>query len=117
MDGPVKNPNRTGCKTSRQLKFQQIQGSLLLVRKVALDQEAYANEAIGVKSLKIQGLSLCNEGVIVDGPVNNPSRTGCNACNRSPQYIEVSESSRLTVARKKGCTRSSSICMRMKLEV
>ena len=109
MDGPLKNPNRTGCKTNRQLKFPQIQGSLLLVLKVALDQVAYENEAIGVKSLKIQGLSLCNEGVIVDGPVNNPSRKGCNVCNRNSQYIEVSEGSRLTVARKKGCTSSSSI--------
>ena len=60
--------------------FRQIQGSLRLARKTALDQVTYENEARGVKSLKIQALSGCNECTIVDGPVNNPNRTGCNAC-------------------------------------
>ena len=35
-------------------KFPQIQGSLELARKVALDQLAYENKARGVKSVKIQ---------------------------------------------------------------
>ena len=35
------------------LKFPQVQGSLQLARKVALDQVAYENEARGLKSLKI----------------------------------------------------------------
>ena len=80
-DGPVKNPNRAGCnviETIRVLKFPQIQGSLQLARKVALDQVAYANEARGLKILKILGFSRCNEGTIVDGAVNNPNPTGCN---------------------------------------
>ena len=34
------------------LKFPQVQGSLQLARKVALDQVAYENKARGVKSLK-----------------------------------------------------------------
>ena len=60
------------------LKFPQVQGSLQLARKVALDQIVYENEARGVKSLKILGFSRCNEGTIVDGAVNNPNPTGCN---------------------------------------
>ena len=80
-DGPVKNPNRAGCnviETIWVLKFPQVQGSLQLARKVALDQVAYANEARGLKILKILGYSRCNEGKIVNGAVNNPNRTGCN---------------------------------------
>ena len=80
-DGPVKNPNRAGCnviETIWVLKFPQVQGSLQLARKVALDQVAYQNEARGLKILKILGFSRCNEGTIVDGAVNNPNRTGCN---------------------------------------
>ena len=80
-DGSVKYPNRAGCnviETIRVLKFPQVQGSLQLARKVALDQVAYANEARGVKSLKILGFSRCNEGTIVDGDVNNPNPSGCN---------------------------------------
>ena len=110
-DGPVENPNRAGCnviETIRVLKFRQVQGSLQLARKVALDQVAYANEARGLKILKILGFSRCNEGTIVDGAVNNPNRIGCQR-NRNYQCIEISPSSRLTSARKKGCTRSSSI--------
>ena len=60
------------------MKFPQVQGSLQLARKVALDQVAYENEARGLKILKILGFSRCNEGTIVDGVVNNPNRTGCN---------------------------------------
>ena len=60
------------------LKFPQVQGSLQLVRKVALDQVAYENEARGLKILKILGFSRCNEGTIVDGAVNNPNPTACN---------------------------------------
>ena len=77
----MKNPNRAGCnviETIWVLKFPQVQGSLQLARKVALDQVAYENEARRFKSLKIQGFSRCNEGTIDDGAVNNPNRTGCN---------------------------------------
>ena len=77
----MKNPNRVGCneiEIIRVLKFPQVQGSLQLARKVALDQVANANEARGLKILKILGFSRCNEGTIVDGAVNNPNRTGCN---------------------------------------
>ena len=77
----MKNPNRAGCnviETIWVLKFPQVQCSLQLARKVALDQVAYANEARGVKSLKILGFSRCNEGTIVEGAVNNPNPTGSN---------------------------------------
>ena len=49
-DEAVNNPNPTGCnviETISVLKFPQIQGSLQLARKVALDQVAYENEARG----------------------------------------------------------------------
>ena len=77
----MKNPNRAGCnviETIRVSKFPQVQGSLQLARKVALDQVAYETEARGLKILKILGFSRCNEGTIVDGAVNNPNPTGCN---------------------------------------
>ena len=77
----MKNPNRAGCnvfETIRVLKFPQVQGSLQLARKVALDQVSYENEARDLKILKILGISRCNEGTIVDGAVNNPNPTGCN---------------------------------------
>ena len=54
-DGSVNNPNPTGynvIETISVLKFPQVQGSLQLARKVALDQIAYENEARGLKSLK-----------------------------------------------------------------
>ena len=54
-DGPVKNPNRAGCnviETIWVLKFPQVQGSLQLARKVALEQVAYKNETKGLKNLK-----------------------------------------------------------------
>ena len=80
-DGAVNNPKPTGCNekaTISVLKFSQVQGSLQHARKVALDQIAYEIEARGLKSLKILGLSRCNEGTIGDGAVNNPNPTGCN---------------------------------------
>ena len=80
-DGPVKNPNRALCnviETIWVLKFPQVQGSLQLARKVALDQVGYENDARGLKILKILGFSRCNEGTIGDGAVNNPNPTGCN---------------------------------------
>ena len=66
--------NPTGCnviETISLLKFPQVQGSLHLARKVALDQIAYDNEARGLKSLAIPGFSRCNEGTIFYGAVNN----------------------------------------------
>ena len=75
----MNNPNPTGCnliETIRVLKFPQVQGSLQLTRKVALDQIAYENESRGLKSLKILGLSRYNEGTIDDKAVNNPKTIG-----------------------------------------
>ena len=49
-DGPVKNQKLSWCnviETIWVLKFPQVQGSLQLGRKVALDQVAYDNEARG----------------------------------------------------------------------
>ena len=60
------------------MKFPQVEGSLQLARKVALDQIAYEIEARGLKSLKILGSSRCNEGTIGDEAVNNPNPIGCN---------------------------------------
>ena len=80
-DGAVNTPNPTSCnvkETISVLKFPQVQGSLQLARKVALDQVAYENEAGGVKSLKMQAFSRCKEGTVGDGAVNNPNPTGCN---------------------------------------
>ena len=57
------------------MKFPQVQGSLQLARKIALDQIAYENEARG---LKILGFCRCNEGTIDDGPVKNPNLAGSN---------------------------------------
>ena len=77
----MNNPNPTGCnviETISVLKFPQVQGSLQLARKVALDQVAYENKARGVKSVKIQNFCRCNEGTIDDGPVKNPNYAGCN---------------------------------------
>ena len=57
----MNNPNPTGCnvkETISILKFLQVQGSLQLERKVALDQVAYESEARCLKSLKILGLSV-----------------------------------------------------------
>ena len=77
----MKNSIRDGCnviETISVLRFQQVQGSKQLARKVALDQIAYENEARGLKSLKILGFNRCNEGTIGDGALNNPNPTGCN---------------------------------------
>ena len=80
-DGAVNNPKPTGCyvkATISVLKFPQVEGSLQLARKVALDQIAYEIEARGLKSLKMLGLSRCNDGTIGDEAVNNPNPRGCN---------------------------------------
>ena len=56
----MNNPNPTGCnvkETISELKFPQVQGSLQLATKVALDQIVYLNEARGLKSLTILGFS------------------------------------------------------------
>ena len=77
----MKNPNHAGynvIETIWVLKFPQVQGSLQLARKVALDQAAYENETRGSKNLQILGFSRCNEGTIGDGAVNNPNPTRCN---------------------------------------
>ena len=80
-DGAVNNPNPTGCnvkETISVLKFPQVQGSLQLARKVSLDQIAYEIEARGLKSLRMLGLSRCNDGKIGDEAVNNPNPRCCN---------------------------------------
>ena len=82
--GTVNNPNPTRCnlkETISVLKFSQVQGSMRLARKVALNQIAYENETRGLKRSKILGFSRCNEGTIGDGAVNNPNPTGCNVIN------------------------------------
>ena len=82
----MNNPNSTGCNVIEiicVLKFPQVQGSLQLARKVALDQVAYTNEIRGLQSVKIQTFSRCNEGTIVDGSQQNSNRTGCNVIESS----------------------------------
>ena len=77
----MNNPNPTGCNVIENIsvfKFPQVQGSMHLARKVALDQIAYENEARGLKSLKILGFSRLNERTIGDEAVNNPNPIGCN---------------------------------------
>ena len=77
----MKNSIRDRCniiETISVLKFQQVQGSMQRIRKVAVDHIAYENEARGFKRLKIQGFSGCKEGAIGDGAVNNPNPSGCN---------------------------------------
>ena len=74
----MNNRNPIGCNVKDTIsisKFPQVQGSLQLERKVALDLVAYESEARGLKSLKILGCSRCNEGTIGDGAVNNPNPT------------------------------------------
>ena len=80
-EGAVNNPKPTGCnvkETISVLKFPEVQGTLHLARKVALDQIAYEIEATGLKCLKMLGISRCNEGTIGDEAVNNPIPTDCN---------------------------------------
>ena len=77
----MNNRNRAGCnviETIWVLKFPQVQGSLQLARKVALDQVVNENEARSLKILKILDFSRCNEGTIVDGAVYNPNPTDCS---------------------------------------
>ena len=76
----MKNSIRDGCnviETISVLKFPQVQVSIRLAIKVAVDQIAYENEARALKSFKILGFSRCKEGTIVDEAVNNPNPTGC----------------------------------------
>ena len=85
----MKNPIRDGCnviETISVLKFPQVQGSMQLVRKVAVDQIAYENETRGLKSLKMLGLSRYNEGTIGDEAVNNPNPTGYNVIETISVY-------------------------------
>ena len=82
------------------MKFPQLQGSLQLARKVALDQIAYENETRGVKSLKILGFSRCNEGTIVEGAVNNPNPTGSNVIETIIVLKFLQVQSSLQLARK-----------------
>ena len=80
-DGAVNNPNTTSCNVNETIsvvKFPQVQGSLQHARKVALDQIAYEIKARGFKSLKMLGLSRCNDCTIGDEAVNNPNPRGCN---------------------------------------
>ena len=82
----MKNSIRDGCnviETISVLKFQQVQSSLQLARKVAIDQVAYENEAISVKCLKIPAIRRSNKSTIVDGSVKTLNRTGMNPCNRN----------------------------------
>ena len=77
----MNNPNPNDClviETLSVYKIQQVLGSLQLARKVALHQVAFGSEARGLKSLKILGLSRCNDGTIGDEAVNNPNPRGCN---------------------------------------
>ena len=77
----MNNTKPAGCyvkATTSVLKFPQVQGSLQLARKIALDHIAYEIEARGLKSLKILGFSRCNEGTIGDETVNDPNPIGCN---------------------------------------
>ena len=77
----MNNPNPTGCNvkaTISVLKFPQVQGSRQHARKVALDQIANDIEARGLKSLKMRGLSRCNDGTIGHDAVNNPNPRGNN---------------------------------------
>ena len=99
----MKNPNRAGCnviETIWLLKFPQVQGSLQLARKVALDQVAYENEARGLKILKILGFSQCNEGTIGDGAVNNINPTSCNVIESNSVLKVPQVQGSLQVARK-----------------
>ena len=85
----MKNPIRDGCnviETISVLKFPQVQGSMQLARKVAVDQIAYENEARGLKSLKMLGLSRYNEGTIGNEAVNNPNRTCYNVIETISVY-------------------------------
>ena len=85
----MKNPIRDGCnviETISVLKFPQIQGSMQLARKVAVDQIAYENKERGLKSLKMLGFSRYNEGTIGDEAVNNPNRTGYNVIETISVY-------------------------------
>ena len=77
----MNNPNSNDCnviETISVYKFQHVLGSLQLARKVAVDLVAHENEAKSLKSLKILGFSVSNEGTICDGAMNNPNPTDCH---------------------------------------
>ena len=99
----MKNPNRAGCnviETIGVLKFQQVQGSLQLAIKVAIDQVAYENETRGLKILKMLVFSRRNEGTIGDGAVNNPNPTSCNVIETISALKVPQVQGSLQVARK-----------------
>ena len=107
----MKNSIRDGCnviETISVMKFPHVQGSMQLARKIAEDEIAYANEARGLKSLKILGFNRCNEGTISDGIVNNPNPTGCKV-KETISVLKFPQVQGCTSARKKGCTRSNYI--------
>ena len=113
----MKNQIRDGCnviETISVLKFPQVQGSMQLARKVAVDQIANENEARGLKSLKILGLSRYNEGTIDDEAVNNPNPTGCNVIDTISVLNFPQVQGSLHLARKVALDQ---IALRMKLEV
>ena len=51
------------------------------------------------------GFSRCNDGTIGDEAVKNPNPRVCIVIETVAWRIEISANSRLTSARKKGCTR------------
>ena len=63
-----------------------MQGSLQIARKFALDRIAYENEARILKSLKILGFSMSNEGTIGDGAMNNPNPNNCHVIETISVY-------------------------------
>ena len=102
-DGAVNNPNPIGCNvkaTISVLKFPQVQGSLQLARKAALDQVVYENETRVLKILNILGFSRCNEGTIGDGAVNNLNPSSCNVIETIRVLKVPRVQSSLQVARK-----------------
>ena len=73
MKNSIRDVNNVIKLYTSVLKFPQLQGSIQLARKVALEQIAYEKEARRLKSLKILGCSRCNEGTIGEEDVNNPN--------------------------------------------
>ena len=85
----MKNPNRAGCnviETIWVLKFPQVQCSLQLARKFALDQVAYANEAKGLKILKII-LSAVKAGSVFFGRICTSVVNLAPASTRASAFI------------------------------
>ena len=85
----MKYPNHAGCKLKLPIEISANSRLIVARRKVTLDRVEYENEDSGVKSCKIQALSRCNEGTIVDGLVENPNRTGLKTNSQLKfQYIK-----------------------------